>query len=97
SWTPNRGIEAGHGCLSTSTPILPISLWRVPVRKYAAAGASARRTPQCKVARSMNARTENPYAGDEDATERLTPAEAPERFHVAPHKRTRGAQAPEPS
>src|SRR5699024_7758195 len=93
SWTPNRGIEAGHGCLSTSTPILPISLWRVPVRKYAAAGASAPRTPQRKVARSMNATTENPSAGDEDATELLTPAEVAEMVHVDPKTVTRWAQA----
>jgi len=41
----------------------------------------------------MNAPTENPSAGDEDATELLTPAEVAKMFHVDPKTVTRWAQA----
>ena len=41
----------------------------------------------------MNASTERPSAGDEDATELLTPAEVAKMFHVDPKTVTRWAQA----
>ncbi|ASK66498.1 MerR family DNA-binding transcriptional regulator [Brachybacterium avium] len=41
----------------------------------------------------MNATTENPSAGDEDATGLLTPAEVAKMFHVDPKTVTRWAQA----
>ena len=41
----------------------------------------------------MNASTERPSAGDEDATELLTPAGVAKMFHVDPKTVTRWAQA----
>jgi len=41
----------------------------------------------------MNASTERPSAGDEDATELLTPAEVAKMLHVDPKTVTRWAQA----
>lgn len=41
----------------------------------------------------MNSTTENPSAGDEDATKLLTPAEVAKMFHVDPKTVTRWAQA----